>query len=226
MIRIYYFSGSGHSKAVADYMANRLETEATELTAYAGEFVSVAVVIFPVYCQNLPPMVGAFLKSLQADHAALIATYGGFSPGNVLQEGAKLTSATVIAGACIPTGHSFLREEAVFDAEALEPLAARIHAPKEVGLPRLAKNPFSDLFPAWRSRIGLKLSKNQSCTACGACTKLCPMSAMENGKANRKCIRCLRCVSLCPQKALTFHPRLPLARYLKGNRHPRLHLYL
>ena len=120
MIRVYYFSGSGHSKAVADYMANRLETEATELTAYAGEFVSVAVVIFPVYCQNLPPMVGAFLKSLQADHAALIATYGGFSPGNVLQEGAKLTSATVIAGACIPTGHSFLREEAVFDAEALE----------------------------------------------------------------------------------------------------------
>lgn len=226
MTRVYYFSGSGHSKAVADCLADRLETEAAELTAYKGEFVAVAVVVFPVYCQNLPPMVRSFLSALQADYTALIATYGGFSPGNVLRDGAKLTSATVIAGACIPTGHSFLGEEAAFDTEALEPLSERIRSPKEAVLPRLTKNPFSDLFPAWRSRTGLKIRKNESCTACGVCTKLCPMAAIKEGIPSRKCIRCLRCVSVCPQKALSFHPRLPLACYLSGKRHPRLHLYL
>ena len=226
MTRVYYFSGSGHSKAVADYLASRLETNAAELTSYEGEFTAVAVVVFPVYCQNFPPMVKAFLRSLQADHAALVATYGGFSPGNVLREGAKLTAATVIAGACIPTGHSFLREAAVFDTPALEPLLARIRYPEEAVFPRLRKNPFSDLLPAWRSRIGLKICKNQSCTACGVCAKLCPMSAMENGTPTHKCIRCLRCVNNCPQNALVIRSTLPMKLYLNRKRSPKLYLFL
>lgn len=226
MTRVYYFSGSGHSKAVADALAELLGEEALELTSHKGGSVSVAAVVFPVYCQNLPPMVKAFLKALQADHIALIATYGGFSPGNVLEEGARLTSATVIAGACIPTGHSFLEEGAAFDVSALEPLAARLRSPKAAAIPRLRKNPFSDLFPAFRSRIGLKLQKSPACNSCGVCTDLCPMSAMENGRAKGNCIRCLRCISVCPQKALSFRPRPPLAHYLGGKRQPRLRLYL
>lgn len=45
-----------------------------------------------------------------------------------------------------------------------------------------------------------------SCTACGACAKICPMDAIanEDGKMATdaaKCILCMACVHACPKQA-------------------------
>lgn len=52
-----------------------------------------------------------------------------------------------------------------------------------------------------------KLKINKSCTGCGLCAKVCPMSniTMIQGKPvpQAHCTMCYRCISQCPQKAMT-----------------------
>ena len=226
MTKIYCFSGSGHSQAVAAYFACRLGLDAIPLTTDTNGCADVAVVIFPVYCQNVPPPVLDFLHRLDAQYAVLIATYGKISYGNVLAEASRATRACVIAGAYVPTGHSFLGEGASFPTQDLEPIFARISSPKQAHIPNSFKNPFASFFPAWRSRAGLQLTKTDECSNCGLCTNSCPMGAMQNGTPDRRCMRCLRCVHVCPQKALRTRARPVLKAYLKRQRCDRLVVYL
>lgn len=49
--------------------------------------------------------------------------------------------------------------------------------------------------------------KKDVCIGCGACTAVCPHSAIEmkNGKAvidQKKCKKCLECVKVCPVEAI------------------------
>ena len=91
MVTIFYFSGSGHSLAVAQAMAEFL---GCGLKPIGGETEAIAadtaVVAFPVYCQNIPQPVVDFLKLLNAKYVALLATYGRISYGRVLYEAQKL----------------------------------------------------------------------------------------------------------------------------------------
>lgn len=226
MTHVYYFSGSGHSASVAAFLARTLDAPVTEITADTHGRADVAVVVFPVYCQNIPPIVKDFLKNLDATYLALIATYGKFSFGNVLYEAGRVTRVTTVAAAAVPTGHSFLGESADFDADALSPVLDRIRDPHPATVPRSPKHPFASFFPAWRSRVGLQITKTDACTACGLCTATCPAGAMRDGKPSSRCMRCLRCIGSCPQSALQIRPRGALKAYLDRPRHGGLVIYL
>lgn len=221
MTEVFCFSGSGHSLSVAEYIAKALagnihliDSEALVSTAS----FETAIVVFPVYCQTIPPPVKRFLKNMQAKNLVLVATYGKISCGNVLQEAKKLASGKVIAGACVPTGHAFLKETAAFDEAALQPIFKRLTEPCEAKIPRRRKNIFAGFLPAWRSRISVKIMRADNCRLCDLCGDHCPMKAIQNGVTNRKCIRCLRCVTNCPQKALSFKNSRILERYLAKTR--------
>ncbi len=216
MTAVYYFSGSGHSLAVARFFAETLHCSIEDISSrqVSSSVANIAVVVFPVYCQNIPSPVKNFLRRLKAPFAVLIATYGRISYGNVLCEAASLLSSEVIAGAYVPMGHTFLNEDTFFDSNALAPILDRIHSPRKASIPKEHKNVFADLFPALRSRIGVRIKKSGACTDCGICTKICPMGAMQGNRIERQCIRCLKCVSSCPQKALSFENIRALESYL------------
>lgn len=226
MTQVYCFSGSGHSRVLAEHLADRLHTSVIPITADTKAEADLALVVFPVYCQNLPPLVKLFLRDLDAKHAVLIATYGKISHGNVLREASRITRAQVIAGAYIPTGHSFLGQGAGFDANELDAILDRVAAPQPAQIPRCGKNPFASFAPAWRSRVGLRLDKTEACNACGLCTRACPVGAMQNGTPDRRCIRCLRCVHICPQKALRTRMHPLLSSYLRRQRRKNAEIYL
>lgn len=200
------------SNALAEILA--CETEDIGFDSQATLPDGTAVVVFPVYCQNIPAPVMGFLTNLRAKYIVLIATYGKISYGNVLFEAQKLVNGEIIAGAYIPMGHSFLDGDCDFDKEKLLPLADRIRTPRPVRLPRTRKNPLANLFPALRSQIGVKLTKTDRCHNCGLCDRVCPMGAIQNGKPGPNCIRCLRCVTHCPQKALQTQNSPVLQKYL------------
>ncbi|MBR6789237.1 MAG: 4Fe-4S binding protein [Oscillospiraceae bacterium] len=224
---VCYFSGSGHSKAIAEYFADKLGWDMIPIGAgLPADCTGTAVIVFPVYCQNIPPPVRRFLKAFRPERAVLIAAYGRVSPGNVLYEGKKLLRSPVIAGACIPTGHTFLQKDYSFDTDALQPIFGRIAAPQNAVIPKLPKDFFADLFPAWRSRVSVRIIRNDSCTRCGLCRENCPMNAITDGKPDRRCIRCLRCVTECPQNALRFENSRLLARYLAGHDRREVQLFL
>ena len=143
MTKIYCFSGSGHSFAVAKALSDMLDCKVAWI-GFKNEIISkddTAVVVFPVYCQNIPKPVKSFLKTLFVQHIVLIATYGKISYGNVLYEAQKLVHGDIIAGAYIPIGHSFLDGDCSFDTEYLIPISERIKAAKKIHIPKTHKNP-------------------------------------------------------------------------------------
>lgn len=218
MTGVFCFTGSGHSLCVADHIAQRLDSRVLTIEQETQAECESAIVVFPVYCQNIPQPVKAFLKNLRAENAALIATYGKISCGNVLAEAKGLVRGRVIAGACVPIGHTFLNGSAGFDHTALEPLFERIENPREAIIPTKRKSVFADFLPDWRSRVSVKIIRADSCIGCNVCGQSCPMGAIKNGVTNNKCIRCLRCVSNCPQKALSFEISPVLRCYLTKKR--------
>ena len=225
MIRIYCFSGSGHSLAVAKELSQMLDCEIRPIDNKTAT-EDTAAVVFPVYCQNIPKPVKRFLKGLEAKHVALIATYGKISYGTVLYEAQKLLQGQVIAGAYIPIGHTFLDGNCEFDAAQLLPIAERIKAPRQAVIPKTAKNPLANIFPGLRSRIGVKIQKRDNCFNCGLCERSCPVGAIRDGRIHSQCIRCLRCVTNCPQKALQYKNSRILDAYLNSYRKEEYVLYL
>lgn len=225
MITIYCFSGSGHSLAVSKALAQMLDCEIKPVDSKTATD-DVAVVVFPVYCQNIPKPVKQFLKRMRARHTVLIATYGKISYGNVLYEAQKLLRGQVIAGAYIPMGHTFLNGDYNFDDTQLRPIVQRIKTPQQVAIPKTAKNPLANIFPGLRSRIGVKIKKEDNCTNCGLCEKTCPVGAIRNGRIHSQCIRCLHCVVNCPQKALQYKNSQILDIYLKSYCKEEYVLYL
>lgn len=219
MIDVYCFSGAGHSAEVAAYCAERLGGRVISIgadTVCRGERV---LIVFPVYCENLPPPVAGFLRRAEAGYAALIATYGGMSYGRVLYDAQQLFPGSVIAGAYIPTEHSLACDGWRFDGAPLAPLLAKIsEGGAEIMFPKTPKHILSDFAPAWRSRIGAKLVRGGNCVGCNACGAACPMRAMRQGRANSACIRCLRCALACPQGALPVRLSPVLSYYLRRRR--------
>jgi len=228
MTKIYCFSGSGHSFAVSKALSDMLECEVNQI-GFESEKITkddTVVVVFPVYCQNIPKPVKDFLKTLISQHIVLIATYGKISYGDVLYEAQRLVHGDIIAGAYIPIGHTFLDGDCSFDTEHLTPIADRIKAPQIIHIPKTHKNPFANIFPDIRSRLSVKITKEKSCNNCGLCEELCPMGAIKKGKINSNCIRCLRCVTNCPQKVLKYKNAWILNKYLKSYYKEEYVLYL
>lgn len=220
MIKVYCFSGAGHSFAVAKYIAEKLGTDVLDINKcnHADKKCGVAVVAFPVYCQNIPENVKGFLKELDSEYVAFAVTYGGISYGNVLFEAKNITSAAVIAGALIPTGHTFLNGENIFDKEKLSLFIERLKRTDEIIVPQRRKNVFADFFPEWRSRISVKINASEKCIKCNLCGDNCPLNAIKEGVIKQNCIRCMKCVSDCPNNALSYKRSILLNLYLNRKR--------
>lgn len=213
MIRIFCFSGTGHSMAVARYFAEYLETEITDISQKKTIPCSeseISIIVFPVYCGNIPEIVKSVLPKINSKYFVLIATYGKVSTGNVLWESAKLVKGKVIAAVYVPTGHTYLDEPAEFDSEILKPILKRIKHPKETVVKKERKGILPYIFPNLRSRLGVKINRTADCNKCALCEISCPMQAILDGKISKRCIRCLRCVKSCPRNALkvTYNPFL------------------
>lgn len=229
MTKVYCFSATGRTLGLARALAQKLSCGLEELPIQRRTEppdCQTAVVVFPVYCQSVPLPVKRCLPLITAENMVLIAVYGRKSCGNALHEAAGLTGSRVIAGAYVPTGHTYLDEPAETDLALLEPVLARIAQPCAVRIPWRFKNPFAIVFPRLRARVGVRIHVSEFCAHCGVCMAHCPMQAMRWGRPGRNCIRCLRCVCVCPHHALysSFHPWL--MQYLRGKKSDRTLLYL
>lgn len=220
MTEVYYFSGAGHSLAVAEYIARELCCEAYNIEDGVNTYgrCETAVVVFPVYCQNIPRIVKDFLKKLEADYIAFAVTYGGISYGNVLSEAQQLASAIVTSAAIIPMGHTFLDGDFIFDKKPVSLFIERLKKKEAVRIPEKKKNIFADFLPGWRSRVSVKIKVSAECTGCNICGDSCPMNAIKCGATSKDCIRCMKCVTSCPAGALSYEKGFLLNLYLNKKR--------
>ena len=216
MNAVVFYSNTGQSQKIAEYFGEKLHYPTISIEKACGHPYENLVLVFPVHCQNIPSVVADFLKRAEITYLTVIATYGKMCYGNILYEIQTKFRRNLVAGAYIPTKHTYLAEDTPFcDWARLTPVLEKIKNPSTIQIPKSYKNPLSNLSPALRSRLGVKIYKSANCDQCGVCTQHCDFHAIEAGVVNSKCIRCLRCVTVCPNQALRFQLRFPLKLYLR-----------
>ena len=143
---VYYFSGSGNTKEVATHIAQELDFPLKEIFKDTPDRTETAVVVFPVYCQNIPKPVKRFLETLECEKIALIATYGRISHGNVLKECEKIVKAKIVAAAYVPCRHSYLDVNDGFDKASLKPLITKIKQSNAMDCVKIPKERFCKFY--------------------------------------------------------------------------------
>ena len=227
MNAVVFYSNTGQSKAIATYFANQLGYSLADMEIKCAEYYQNLVLVFPVHCQNIPDIVKSFLKNISVENLTVVATYGKMCCGNVLYEIQKNYQKNIVAGAYIPTKHSYIdNDDAFCDLDELKPIVEKVKEPSYIQLPRLYKNPFADFFPKLRSRLGLTIQKSADCNGCNLCADRCSFRAINSGKTNSNCIRCLKCVEACPRQALNIKLGLPLKLYLRKRKTNKFIIYV
>ena len=226
MNAVVFYSNTGQSKAIATYFANQLGYPLADMEIKCAEYYRNLVLVFPVHCQNIPDIVKSFLKNVSVENLTVVATYGKMCCGNVLYEIQKNYQKNIVAGAYIPTKHSYITNDSAFrDFNKMDRIIEKIKNPSYIQLPKLYKNPLADIFPKLRSRIGLAIQKSENCNGCNLCAERCSFGAIKSGKTNSNCIRCLRCVEACPHQALKIKLGLPLKVYLRKKKTQEVIIY-
>lgn len=153
MNAVIFYSNTGQSKAVATYFADALKYPLWDIETNCAKCYHNLVLIFPVYCQNIPDAVKAFLKKVNATNLTVVATYGKMCCGNVLQEIQRDYNQNVVAAAYVPTKHTYIEEDTPFcDYAKLVKVIEKIKDPAPIELPKLYKNPLANLFPNGEAR--------------------------------------------------------------------------
>lgn len=227
MNAVVFYSNTGQSKSVAEFLSNQLGYALMDIEEVVLEEYENLVLVFPVYCQNIPDLVKGFLRKITVVNLTTIATYGKMCPGNVLYEIQKKYCFNIIAGAYVPTKHSYIEEDDIFDDfEKLSLLIDKIQNPSLVQIPTRYKNPFANAFPKLRTQIGLKIKKSADCNGCNQCGMNCSCGAIRNGVTNSNCIRCLKCVKICPHQALKVQKGFWLKTYLRKKKMNEIIIYV
>ena len=226
MNAVVFYSNTGQSKVIATYFANQLGYPLADMEIKCAEYYQNLVLVFPVHCQNIPDIVKSFLKNISVENLTVVATYGKMCCGNVLYEIQKNYQKNIVAGAYIPTKHSYIdNDDAFCDLDELKPIVEKVKEPSYIQLPRLYKNPLAAVSPKLRSRLGLTIQKSADCSWCNLCAERCSFGAIQSGITNRKCIRCLKCVESCPRQALMIKLSFPLKLYLHKKKTKEVIIY-
>lgn len=221
---VIYFSCTGQSEKLAREAAEKLNYPLFPLNEAGGEFNNL-ILCFPVHCQGAPKAVKNFLKTTKAKYITLILTYGRMSAGNAVYEAYKSADGKVTAAAVIPARHGYNKE--FKEAEGVpDEIYKKILNPAYIKIKRKAKAPFAGVLPALRSRLLIKINKNEACNGCNACGRACPQGAISCGDIKGGCIRCLKCVTVCPKGALEAEKGFILKSYLKKPRKEKTYIYV
>lgn len=227
MNAVIYYSNADESRRVAVYLAGKLGYELLDIELIREYRYDNLLLAFPVYCQNIPQKVTAFLARLNVNNLAVVATYGKVNHGNVLYEIQRLYKHNIIAAAYVPAKHAYIDGERFEQFDKLDVIVSKFDNPSRINVPKSYKNPFANIFKGLRSRLGVKIVKDcGKCDNCNICGANCPQKASNYGKTNCKCIRCARCVTHCPQQALKIVKSKIMAKYLAKTSQNELVVYV
>lgn len=224
-MEVYYFSPTGGTKKVSDIFASAVGKEAVwhdlgdkQTTAEEPQGELIAIVA-PVFAGRIPSVVREKIKILagKGKKAVTIAVYGNRAYEDALLEMNDILiqgGFTVIASAAFVAQHSIVPEVGAGrpDAEDIKEIRAFAEAVKNSTSAENVKVPGNRPYKPEMNVAAAPLSL-PSCTACGACAKICPTDAiaiMDGRMATdaAKCILCMACIHACPKQARILPPPL------------------
>lgn len=236
---IYYYSATGNTHYAANFLGevlnetavNILETVAFDKTEHEQETLGI---MFPIYCWGIPPVVKAFIESLENKispdtYIWSICTCGD-EAGTAMRTLDKMFERkcnrkfNLLASLQMPNTYVLLPG---FDVDAPEVEKRKLdEAPGRLlqlcALIKSRKNGIYDVvqgsFPFLRSMLFPVFEKwgintgwwrvSQECISCGKCAGICPARniTMIDGYPSwgRNCFSCCACFHICPKKAIAY----------------------
>jgi NAD-dependent dihydropyrimidine dehydrogenase PreA subunit/flavodoxin len=223
---IYYFSGTGNSKWVAEQLALKTNDIAVNITQHS-EVISIANqiigIVFPIYAWGIPEPVMEFVKKLVGKPAFAfgICTCGS-EAGNAMKKLSRILPVNSIYSVAMPSNYIMGA-----DVESDEIIASKIAKAQEklktIAEQVISKQSVNDVnkgkLPWTKSNLANfgfnKFARStkpfyvtDNCTSCGQCAQNCPAKTIRiiDGKPqwSKKCYQCTACINLCPAIAIEY----------------------
>lgn len=239
---IFYFSGTGNSKWVAEELAKRINDQAVDMMNTDEVDLTkeeVIGIIFPIYAWSPAEPAITFAKKLHtkekftfgigtcADeaglamaqiqkHVALNSTYSIKMPNNYIIA-SDVESDEVIKG-------KLKEAKAQLDLIAEEIKTRKeVHRAHKGKMAKLKSSVISFGFNKF-ARTTKPFKVTDACISCSQCASTCPAQTIQmvEGKPSwqEKCYQCLKCVHTCPTQAIEYgkgtvgRQRYHIERYL------------
>ena len=228
---IYYFSGTGNTKWIAQEIARLTGDETQNIVAllrdgptavFAGEGARIGIV-FPVYAWGAPLLVEQFCKQIKLASGAypyVVCTCGD-EAGKAILRLKKMFDYQAAWSVKMPNNYiagfdvdspELERKKVSEASERVKGIAEVVLAKSSVydvnegpsaGVKTALVRPMFNRFARATSRF----SVDESCNACGLCARICPIQAIQlkAGKpvwVKKDCTQCMGCINRCPQRAI------------------------
>ena len=229
---IYYFSGTGNTRFVANKLAQLLHTQAQSITnANPAKASDAEGFLFPVYAWGVPPVVLDFIGALPKAHGKKIwcVLTCGDDTGNaprMFSQAAGRNGWTVsyMNSVFMPNTYVLLPG---FDVDTLQVEDKKIRQTNQQ-LPLIADHIISGMegdfchhgsMPGLKTKLiwplfkkwGIRTSKFytlDNCNGCGNCARSCPVRniSMINHRPSwgADCTGCLACFHSCPSNSVQY----------------------
>lgn len=232
---IFYFSGTGNSRWVAEELGRHLDESGSNIaallmrgeTSYHAKEGETIGIVFPVYAWGPPEPVSDFVKGINLDennYVFAVATCGS-EAGRAVEKLAKDIPIDGGFSVVMPNNYTnFTKadtrervEGLLLDARGrIRDIAERIRSREGVmdirrgSLGRLKTSLISPVFNRW-GRSTKYFFVEASCDGCRICEKVCPMKVitLKEGRPvwEGDCVQCLACLNYCPKSAIQYTRR-------------------
>lgn len=217
-VDLYLFSPTGATRKAGEMLAKAMADKVNYIDLCNHEPISVAssdtaVFAMPVFSGRIPSVAADKIKAISGSgkKAVTIVVYGVRAYDDALIELNDVVTGAgfdLAASAALVARHSIVpavgagrpndddaAEIAAFAADVLKKLEAGGTAPAVPG-----NRPYVNA-----SGMPVTPVSGEGCIGCGACSRICPTSAvtLENGEVRtdvEACILCLACTAVCPVK--------------------------
>ena len=227
---IFYFSGTGNSKWIAQEIAEKTGDIAESIVdmnrngrvPYKAETGETLGFVFPVYAWGPPLIFMEFASKVIFDESNYLfgaCTCGG-SAGNAMEILSKIVPLSsgfsfvmpnsYIIGSDVDTANEAARKV----KEAREKLPSVIEVIKEKkkvmdikkgALAGLKSSLICNLFNKYATNTD-DFFVTEKCVSCGNCVSVCPLGSISlvDGKPKweSNCTKCLACINRCPEEAI------------------------
>ncbi len=223
---IYYFSGTGNSKWIAEQIASKTDDIAVDMiecsTVPSIDNQTIGIV-FPIYAWGAPEPVQDFVKKLvgKPNFTFGVCTCGA-EAGYAMKKLCGLFPLNSIYSVAMPNNYvigSDLESNEVIVSkiakaqEKLKKIADQVISAQsvvDVNKGKLAwiKSNLANLGFNKFARSTKPFYVTGKCTSCRQCAKDCPAKTISiiDGKPqwSKKCYQCTACINLCPAKAIEY----------------------
>lgn len=242
---VFYFSGTGNSKGIAELVAQALGDRAVNIigadpAAYRFKKGDCLGFVFPIYAYAAPEVLLDFADGIQPNGAFTFAicTFSNVA-GMALEQFSEHVPLKSGYGIKMPDNYPILNKVIETKESALDKLkAAERRLPYVIERLNARKEEFDVLEgeEGYERTYGLSLKFNKykrktapywversRCTGCGLCEKLCPAKAIRlkdevPAWIKEDCYMCMACINRCPAVAIEYgeYSKGKFRYYFKG----------